>query len=150
MEKSLRGKEDLVEAVNYVATETAKLAQEIIGKKFPIKSLTIFTHSQSEYQSMIKILEQMGKAYNFNNGPRVELYEPIIIDGNSITYLRIRQPDPERPQVGCNDFEMDYNILKSEYLSKHPKNLRLIKRPEYEMIEFYDPSFDVLAYVVSN
>jgi len=150
MRKLLKNKEELIEAVQYVATETTKLAKRIVGKSFPIKSLTIFAHSQPEFERLIQILGQIGKPYNYNNGPRVELHEPIIVDDNQITYLRIRKPDPERPQVGCNDFETDYESFKKDCLSDHPENLRLIKRPEYEMIEFYDPNFDVLAYVVSN
>lgn len=146
----IQDKESLVEAVQYVAIETSKLAKKIVGRTFSIKSLTIFAHSQSEFEVLTKILANMGKPYNYNNGPRVELREPITVGDNQITHLRIRQPDPERPQVGCNDFDADYQLFKKNYLSNHPDSLRLIKRPEYEMIEFYDPHFDVLAYVVSD
>ncbi len=93
----------------------------------------------------------MGAPYNENNGPRVALHEPIIVDSNTITHLRIRKPDLERPQVGCNDFDVEnYEAFKTEYLSKFPEYLFLIKRPEYEMIEFRHPDYDVLAYVVSK
>ncbi len=135
--------------VKYIASETSRMARKIIGKDLPIKSLTVFAHSQSEFELLIEILEKLGKAYNYNNGPRVELYEPIETGKNHITHLRVRRPDPERPQVGCNDFEVDYRTFKNEYLSKRSENLFLIKRPEYEMIEFRDKEFDVLAYVVS-
>lgn len=150
MRKSIQNKEGLLEAVRYVATGTSKLAKKIFGKTFRIKSLTVFAHSQSEYELLIRMLEDMGRPYNYNNGPRVELYNPIVVEGNRITHLRIRKPDPDRPQVGCNDFETDYGFFKKKYLSKHPDNLRLIKRPEYEMIELYDPEFSVLAYFMSN
>ena len=150
MEKSIQNKEELIEAVQYVAVRTSELARKVIGKELPIKSLTIFSHSEAEFERLTKILEEMGKPYNYNNGPRVELNEPIITGKNQIIHLRIRKPNPERPQVGCNDFETDYESFKQDYLSSHFENLRLIKRPEYEMIEFYDPSFDVLAYVVSK
>ncbi|KKW30954.1 MAG: hypothetical protein UY75_C0020G0011, partial [Parcubacteria group bacterium GW2011_GWC2_52_8c] len=120
------------------------------GKAFSIKSLTIFAHSEKEYESLTRIQEGTGRLYNYNNGPRVELYEPIEVGDNKITHLRIRKPDPERPQVGCNDFETDYESFKKGYLSDHPDNLRPVKRSEYKMIEFYDPNFDVLAYVVSD
>jgi len=150
MEKSISNKEELVEAVEYVTTETSRLAEKIIGKTFLIKSLTVFAHSQPEFELLSAILAKIGKSHNYNNGPRVELYEPIEVESNRITHLRIRKPDPERPQVGCSDFETDYETFKTEHLSKHPDNLRLIKRSEYDMIEFYDPSFDVLAYIVSN
>ena len=150
MHGSIQNKEELLGAVRYVAMETSRLARKIVGKSFPIKSLTIFSHSQPEYELLIRILADMGKPYNEKNGPRVELHEPILVEGNRITHLRIRKPDPERPQVGCNDFETNYKSFKSDYLPKHPDNLRLIKRPEYKMIEFHDPSFDVLAYIVSS
>lgn len=150
MEKSIQNKEGLVETVRYVAGRTSELCKMIIGKELPIKSLTVFAHSEIEFERLTKILEEMGKPYNYNKGPRVELNEPVITGKNQITHLRIRKPDPERPQVGCNDFETDYESFKRDYLSSHFENLRLIKRPEYEMIEFYDPSFDVLAYVVSE
>jgi hypothetical protein len=91
----------------------------------------------------------MGAPYNENNGPRVTLHEPIIVGSNTITHLRIRKPDLERPQVGCNDFDVEnYEAFKTEYLSKFPEHLFFIKRPEYEMIEFRHPDYDVLAYVI--
>lgn len=150
MDKSIQNQEELIGAVKYVASETSKMAQKIVGKAFPIKSLTIFAHSQSEFELLVEILAKIGKPYNYNNGPRVELYEPIEVEENHITHLRIRKPDPKRPQVGCNDFETDYEVFKSEYLSKYTDNLNLIKRPEYEMIELHDKEFNALAYVVSN
>jgi len=150
MDKQIKDKEELIEAVKYVAIETSRLAKKIVGKTFPITSLTIFAHSQFEFDNLIQILADIGKPYNYNNGPRVTLYKPILIDDNKIIHLRIRKPDPERPQVGCNDFKTSYNRFKSKYLSKHSKNLIFIERPKYEMIEFRDSDFDVLAYVVEK
>ena len=148
----IQNKEQLLAAVRYVAEQTSRLAEKVIGKVFPIKikSLTIFAHSEPEFELLTQVQAEMGKPHGYHNGPRVELYEPITVGGNKITHLRIRKPDPERPQVGCNDFETDYDAFKREYLAKHPGHLRLMKRPEYEMIEFSDPTFDVLAYVVSH
>ena len=146
----IENKEKLIEAVKYVASQTSMLAQKIVRQSFPISSLTIFSHSQDEFENLVKIQSELGSFYNENNGPRIALYEPIIAGENRITYLRIRKPDPERPQVGCNDFDTDYESFKNQYLAAHPNNLRLVKRPDYEMIEFFDPDFDVLAYVISK
>ena len=146
----IQNKEQLIETVKYIATKTSRMAEKIIGKKLPIRSLTVFSHSQLEYELLVKILAEMGAPYNENNGPRIALHEPIIVEQDRITHLRIRKPDPERPQVGCNDFETDYQSFKKEYLASHSGNLKLIERPTYEMIEFFDPEFDVLAYVVSK
>ena len=150
MGKSIKNQEELIEVVKYIATKTSKMAQKIVGTTFPIKSLTVFAHSQPEFELLTGMLSKIGKSFNYKNGPRVELYKLIKVGDNHITHLRIRKPDSERPQVGCNDFETNYNDFKSEYLSKHPNSLNLITRPEYEMIELYDSEFDVLAYVVSN
>ncbi len=150
MSKLIESKTELIETIKYVARETTRLCENIIGKSFPIKSLTIFTHDEMEYKLLFAILGTLGNPYNYNNGPRVELFEPIIVDDNKITHLRLRKPDSERPQVGCNDFATDYESFKKEYLLKYPENLNLIIRPEYEMIELHDKSFGVLAYVVSN
>ena len=93
----------------------------------------------------------MGEQVGENNGPFVKLREPIELANNKLDKIRVRQPDPYRPQVGCNDFVIpDYVDFKNVYLPSRPNNLRVIERPDYEMIEFHDPDFDVLAYVLSN
>lgn len=144
-------KEQLIEAIKYTAASASELCRKIIEKPLPIHSLTIFSHTEDEFEFLKKLLGIMGAPYNENNGPRVALHEPIVVGSNIITHLRIRKPDLERPQVGCNDFDIeDYKAFKSEHLAKHPDNLFLIKRPDYEMIEFRHPDFDVLAYVVSD
>lgn len=147
----IENKEKLIEAVKYTANKTSELSKKIIGEALPIKSLTIFSHFTSEYEKLVEILFEIGTLINENNGPRVALHEPIIVNDDKIIHLRIRKPDEERPQVGCNDFEVEnYNYFKNKYLSQHPENLRCIVRKEYEMIEFFDPNYDVLAYVVSD
>lgn len=146
----IKNGEELIKAVKYVTKQNTKLCKKIIGTVLPITSLTIFSHYRDEYEKLVKILHKMGKLCGENNGPRVALHKPVKVNGNVIAYLRIRKPDPYRMQVGCSDFDVAYQHFKKKYLNKKPKNLRLIKRPEYEMIEFFDPDFDVLAYVVSK
>ena len=146
----IQNEQQLKTAVSYVATKTSDLAEKIIGKKLSISSLTIFSHSAIEFENLQKILLTLGAFYNENNGPRVSLYNPIEINTNTIKYLRIRKPDPDRPQVGCNDFDIDdYSAFENQYLSNHPQNLLMTERPTYKMIEFFDSDFDVLAYIVS-
>lgn len=141
----------LTQAVVYVAEHSSQMCERIIGKTLPIHTLTVFTHTDIEFEQLKSVLATMGTPYNENNGPRVTLHESITVGNNTITHLRIRHPDLERPQVGCNDFDVEnYETFKSEYLAKHPEYLVLIKRPEYEMIEIRHPDFDVLAYVVSK
>ena len=147
----IKDEQQLRKTVIYIANETSKLSKKIIGKILPIKSLTVFSHYPDEFEKLSEITKTIGNFLNENNGPRIILHKPIKVGNNTIIHLRIRKPDPYRMQVGCNDFEIiDYNTFKNENLSKHTNNLRLIKRSNYEMIEFFDPDLDILAYVVSK
>lgn len=147
----IRSERKLVKAVKYVAAKNSKLCKKTIGKKLAIKYLTIFSHYPDEYDGLLEILRKSGRLTRTNNGFRVVLRKPIENDGHSIWHLRIRKPDPYRMHAGCSDFVVEnYKRFKKSYLKKTRKNLRLIKREKYEMIEFFDPDFDVLAYVVSD
>jgi len=147
----IQNEKQLRETVSYVASKTSELAEKVVGQKLSITSLTIFAHYPDEFERLAKIIQNLGTLFNDINGPRITLREPIRVENNTITHLRIRKPDPYRMQVGCNDFVIeDYFAFKEKYLSKNPNNLRVIERGDYEMIEFFDPDYDVLAYVVSK
>ncbi len=147
----IQDKEQLLRAAEYIATKTSELCKKVLRQNLPISSLTVFAHYPEEYEHLTKILNALGTFYNENNGPRVVLDKPLKIGNNTITHLRVRKPDPHRMQVGCNDFDIEnYIEFKKQNLLAHPNNLRLIDRPEYEMVEFFDPDYDVLAYAVSN
>ena len=47
--KMIQNKQELISTVEYIATQTTKMAEKLCGKTFPIKSLTVFSHSQVEY-----------------------------------------------------------------------------------------------------
>ena len=146
----IKTRESFLEAVGYVASETTKMCQKITGNKYSISSLTIFSHYINEFESLQKILLEMGELKAENNGPYVKLHNSIKLPFGDLSFLRVRKPDPYRMQVGCNDFEVpDYEQFKSEFLDKGD-GFRLIEREEYEMIEFFDPDFVVLAYVLSK
>lgn len=147
----IQTKEQLLEAAVYVAEQNAALCKKVIGETLPMTSLTVFAHYPEEYAFLCDLLANMGESVGGNNGPRIRLHEPITAAGQTITHLRIRNPDPYRAQVGCGDFDVsDYAAFKNRQLNAHPSNLRLLVRPDYELIEFFDPDFDVLAYVLSE
>jgi hypothetical protein len=147
----IKTEKELIEAIKYIANQTTKLCKKSINEKLTITSLTVFSHYQDEYVMLIGIMNKIGTPNGENNGHRFILRKPIKLDDHIITYLRIRKPDPYRMQVGCCDFDVKkYQDFKKVHLIKNSKNLRLIERQEYEMIEFFDPDFDVLAYVVSK
>lgn len=147
----ISNKDNLLEVVNYIANKNIELCNNVLGKKLQIDTLTIFTHYLDEFEKLKEVALMMGKLESESNGPYIKLNEPIEVSGNKIDLLRIRKPDPYRMQVGCNDFLVsNYEEFKNQFLAQKHRNLRLIKRDEYEMIEFFDPDYDTLAYIVSN
>lgn len=142
----ITGEGQFLSAVRYVTRKNTLLCRKIIGKSLPISYVTIFSHFPDEYEKLKKICGRIGGQVSENNGPKFALGRTMKIAGHKITAIRIRKPDPYRTHVGCCDFDADFNkvrIFKSE-------NLRVIKRPDMEMIEFFHPDFDVLAYVVNK
>ncbi len=141
----------LHEAIAYVAEASSALCRQVVGEVFPITSLTVFAHYPSESICLKKLLLTMGEQVGNTNGPRVALHAPINLGSHTITHLRVREPDPYHAQVGCVDLNVpDYDLFKRDFLATHPNNLRLLVRPEYELIELFDPDADVLGYVLSE
>lgn len=148
----LGSEEDIRKIATYVANKAASLVERVLGEKLPILYVTIFAKTPHEFERFVEWASVIGSKSEANNGYRFSLKEPIQTTAGQVKHLRIRYPDIYRSQLGCADFEVsDYKTFKSEKLAKHPDNLRLIERPEYEMLEFYEyvPN-EVLAYIVSK
>ena len=147
----IKNEQELREAIDYVAKKTTELSRKFTANEYPINYLTIFSHYEDEFENLEKILFSMGKHVGENNGPFIQLNEPIQLSNGKLEKIRIRQPDPYRMQVGCNDFTVpDYVAFKQTYVTNQPNHFRVIQRPQFEMIELFHPDFDVLAYVLSN
>lgn len=111
----------------------------------PVNYACIFTQSQAEYDEMLGLAQQMGTTIETTAmGPVFEI-TPIQTEAGKLGILKIRRPDPKRPERGDADFTVsDYSTFKKSYLGK--PGFGLIERPDMEMIELIDPTFKVLAY----
>lgn len=111
----------------------------------PVNYACVFTHSQSEYEDMLALARQLGRvAHETRMGPVFQV-SPIPTAAGSLQLLKIRRPDPDRPERGDADFTVsDYPAFKEAYLEK--PGFSLIERENMEMIELIDPSFDVRVY----
>lgn len=70
---------------------------------------------------------------------------PIATAAGDLELLKIRRPDPKREEMGDADFTLsDYESFKKKYLGK--PGFSLIKRPDMEMIELMDSSYNAIAY----
>src|ERR1051326_6339332 len=112
----IKSEQELRNAIDYVAQQTTKLCKQVTGEEYPIEYLTIFSHFEDEFDSLRKIIEPLGEIIEANNGYADKLEEPIQLKNNELYRVRVRKSDPERPQVGCNDFTVpDYEAFKNTY-----------------------------------
>lgn len=154
----------LLETVEYVAKEATKLLFRLQGYTLPIKYVTVFAHYEDEYKLLLEIAGKLGKKEPTNNGFKFLLTKPLKtnpghleVDGkkqnivHTIESIRIRKPDPHRMQVGCCDYEFDGDYVGIWSTDIYESNyVRRIVRSDIDMVEFFDPDVDVLAYIVGS
>lgn len=116
------------------------------GFDLKIGYLTIFSHSNSQYEELIEELGKLGKRQEANNGYRFELFETLSLLNEDIKMVRIRKPDVHRPELGCCDLiYQDYGALRSLALDR---GMDIIIRKDYEMIELSTFDIPVYAYAL--
>ena len=115
-------------------------------KDAPVNYACIFSQSEKEYRDLEQEISKMGKVVQETKMGNVYLLtEPIETVAGPVRIIKIRKPDPTRPERGDADFTVsDYRKFKREYL--HTPGFSLMERPEMEMIELVNQQFDVRAY----
>lgn len=141
-------KEELLKIIDYLIAECTKLKDKYVEEKnLDVDYVCIFSQNKNEYSELLKVAQTLGKIVNnTSTGPVFAFDSPSSIAGDP-KILKIRKPDPTRPQRGDVDFNTDYQKFKNKYLDN--KRFTLIKRENFEMIELKDDSFNVLVYFSS-
>jgi hypothetical protein len=105
----------------------------------------VFCQSDEEYSRLTIAGEGQGVlAQETHNGP-VFVMPPLPTPSGSLRVFKIRQPDPTRPERGDADFaSTDYEAFKAGCLGL--PGFKLIRKPEFEMIELMAPGRDVRVY----
>ncbi len=142
--------QDLAKIINYIAEKNVELnSKYIFEKDLEVDYVCIFSQNDQEHQGLLRLAEEIGEiadktptgpVFKFHNRPQTAAGKPKL--------LKIRTPDPTRPERGDCDFNTNYPEFKKRYL-KDP-HFKLIKRPNWEMIELMDPEFDVRVYFSST
>ena len=111
----------------------------------PVNYACIFSQSQEEFKSLIKVTEKLGKIIKDTpTGPLFNI-SPIETISGPLKLLKIRNPDKTRPEEGDADFTvLNYPDFKIKHLSEN--SFRLIERADFEMIELMNSDFNVRAY----
>jgi hypothetical protein len=145
----ITNKDELHEALLYVAAEARKLLTELANKPLPMESVRLFAHTDAEYKTLETLVKTLGTP-SFKQ-PASGLYVDCIMQLGPETVHRIgiRPPDPERAEVGHADFVTD-DWPRFVAINHNPEDnlTRLVPGREDSLFEMRDPERDVLVYVV--
>ena len=111
--------------------ELKKLAQNIVAaskclsesytheRNVPVNYVAVFTHSDNEYAELSSCAKEMGNVVQETATGPVFLITPISTVAGTLKILKIRRPDPKRPERGDADFTLsDYSHFKEKYLGQ--------------------------------
>ena len=141
-------KNQLEKIVKYITNQGTHAINNYTNEtNFTIDYLAIFSKNESEYQELIQFVKKLGKETDptkSKTGLTFLLDKPIKTSAGQLKYLKIRKPDPTRPQRGAPDFKINnYNKFKEKYLKKSG-NFTLMAKDNFEMVEL--KGIDVLVY----
>ena len=138
--------EDLKNLVKSIVEKaTALKNKHIDDKNTPINYTCIFSQNKEEYKELLEVARKIGKVIQETPTGLLFQIEPLETVSGILKLLKIRIPDPTRPERGDADFTIS-NFLEFEkkYLSK--PGFKIMKKPDFYMIELIDSDFDVRAY----
>jgi len=138
--------EDLKSKVQDIVKRANALRVEYLGSEnTPVNYACIFSQSHDEYETLMELAGKIGKV--IKKTPTGLLYQinPLDTVAGKLQLLKIRIPDPTRPELGDADFTItNFPAFEKKYLSQ-PQFTRMDK-PDFYMIELMDPNYDVRAY----
>lgn len=138
--------------IQYIAAQGVKAIKDNTDETdFQIDYVAIFAKTEKEFDEFIKLASTLGVKKEMGiaaTGSTFLLNEPVQTEAGPVSYVKIRKPDPTRPQRGGPDFRVkDFYKFKEKYLQKSG-NFVLMVRKDYEMIEL--KGVDVLVYFPSK
>lgn len=114
-------------------------------KETPVNYACIFSQNQEEYEELLETSNKIGKVVEEMDSGMLFRIEPLETVSGFLQILKIRIPDPTRPEKGDADFTIkNFAEFEKEYL--HKPGFKMMKKPTFYMLELMDPEFDVRAY----
>ena len=130
---------------NIVKRATALKNKYINNKNMPVNYACIFCQNKEEYDKLVEVTRKIGKVIKETPTGLLFQIKPLKTVSGILKLLKIRLPDPIRPERGDTDFTVsNFPEFKKKYLLK--SGFKLIKREGFEMIELVDSKFDVRVY----
>jgi hypothetical protein len=142
---------------NMQISELSKLVHEIVEQATalknkhvnepdaPVNYACVFAQSEIEYESLLDAAHEMGEVIMETPSGLLFRIEPMATAAGPLQLLKIRKPDPIRPERGDADFTIDdFEAFERDYLDL--PNFSRMEKPTFYMIELTDPAFNVRAY----
>lgn len=138
--------EDLKELIKSIVVKATTLKNKHIEyKDTPVNYVCIFSQSKKEYEELLEITQKIGKIIQETPTGQLFQIQPLKTVSGVLKLLKIRIYDPTRPERGDADFTIsNFEEFEKKYLSK--KGFKIMRKPDFYMIELMDSKFDVRAY----
>jgi len=144
----------LFEKVEYLDKKCTEIVNQVYGSSLPVAgNVAIFTHSENEYHHLKLLTKSLIHSSTNPRQKYFQLLEPIKVGNNEYRWLYIRKPNSDSPQRGDIDFllnQNEYNLFKQMVENGKIKYARKYDRPNWDMIEIFDPKSDVLPYITTK
>jgi hypothetical protein len=137
---------EFITYVQRVVEDATKLKDIYTDKKnITVGYACIFAQNNVEFEEFKTLSEQIGKIIKTTATGPVFQISPLSTVSGDLRVLKIRLPDPTRPERGDADFNIeDYTTFKNAFKDK--VGFKIIHRDTFEMIELMIPDFDVRVY----
>lgn len=157
----IKSKKELLRAIEYTHFACFELCKRYFGRYLPASgNLGIFCHFRDEFLFLTKLREELTEKNANWNQKYFRLYKPIIIPAKrdipetTYTYLYIRRPDVEKPQVGDVDLVLEkdkFTEFKKLVIEKKVINgVELFYRPDLNMIGMAASDIDALPFITEK
>lgn len=145
-------KKDLENIIVYLVNQALEAIEKNTQERnLPVDYVAIFSKNKKEFENLTQVALSLGheiEKQSLKTGLTILLNQPIQTPAGPLRLIKIRKPDPTRPQRGAPDFRVpDYKKFKDSYLYTS-SNFALIIRKDYDMIEL--KGVDVLVYFPSE
>jgi len=136
----------LKKQIQQIVTDAKKLKDKHTNEiDAPVNYACIFSQNNKEYQNLLSTTKKIGKIIQETPSGFLFHIEPLETSAGTLQLLKIRFPDPTRPERGDADFTItDFPRFEQKYLSE--KGFKIMRKPDFYMIELMDPNFNVRAY----
>ena len=144
--------QELERIINYIIKQGIDTIKNNTDEEnFIIDYVAVFAKNKNEFDFLDSVAKSMGDEVDketAKTGHTYLLHEPIKTAAGLLKLIKIRFPDPTRPQRGAPDFKIkNYQEFKNKYIKKSG-NFTLMLKEVYEMIEI--KGVDVLVYIPDN